>query len=83
MQWFKTYPEALKNVNENLKNIDIPTKIFWGEHEAILPKENGIRMHEKIRNSEFEIFENCGHFVYQDDYPRFINLVKSWVEKHS
>ena len=32
-------------------------------------------------NSELEIFENCGHFVYQDDYPRFIKLIQTWVNK--
>ena len=82
MKWFKKYPEALKNIDKNLKNIQIPTKIFWGEHEAILHKENGINLNKRLPNSELEIFENCGHFVYQDDYPKFIKLIKSWVEKH-
>jgi pimeloyl-ACP methyl ester carboxylesterase len=82
MKWFKKYPEALKNIDHNLKKIQIPTKIFWGEHEAILDKENGENLNKRMPNSELEIFENCGHFVYQDDYPKFIRLVQSWVEKH-
>ena len=82
MKWFKTYPEALKAIDKNLKNIQIPTKIFWGEHEAILNKENGINLNERMPNSELEIFKNCVHFVYQDDYPRFIQLIKTWVNKH-
>ncbi|WP_281612638.1 alpha/beta hydrolase [Flammeovirga sp. SubArs3] len=82
MKWFKKYPDAVKDIDENLKNITIPTKIFWGEHEAILHKENGIRLNQRLPNSELEIFENCGHFVYQDDYKRFIRLIESWVEKH-
>lgn len=82
MKWFKKYPEALKIIDQNLKKIQIPTKIFWGEHEAILDKENGENLNKRMPNSELEIFENCGHFVYQDDYPKFINLVQSWVEKH-
>ncbi len=82
MKWFKKYPEALKDIDKNLKNIQIPTKIFWGEHEAILHKENGINLNKRMPNSELEIFENCGHFVYQDDYPKFIGLIQTWVEKH-
>lgn len=83
MKWFKKYPEALKNIDKNLKNIQIPTKIFWGEHEAILFKENGVNLNKRMPNSELEIFENCGHFVYQDDYPRFIKMIQKWVEKHT
>ena len=82
MKWFKKYPEALKDIYKNLKNIQIPTKVFWGEYEAILHKENGINLNDRMPNSELEIFENCGHFVYQDDYPRFIRLIQSWVKKH-
>jgi pimeloyl-ACP methyl ester carboxylesterase len=82
MKWFKKYPEALKHIDKNLKKIQIPTKIFWGEHEAILYKENGINLNKRLPNSELEIFKNCGHFVYQDDYPKFIRLIQSWVEKH-
>ena len=82
MKWFKTYPEALKHLDKHIDNIHIPTKIFWGEHEAILDKINGENLAKRMPNSELEIFDNCGHFIYQDDYPRFINLIQSWVEKH-
>jgi len=82
MKWFKTYPEMIKDIDRNLKNIQIPTKIFWGEHEAILHSVNGENLNKRLSNSELEIFENCGHFVYQDDYPKFIRLIQSWVEKH-
>jgi pimeloyl-ACP methyl ester carboxylesterase len=82
MKWFKKYPEGLKNIDQNLQNIQIPTKIFWGEHEAILHKENGINLNKRLPNSELEIFGNCGHFVYQDDYLRFINMIQIWVEKN-
>ena len=82
MLWFKKYPESVTNIDQNLKNIQVPTKIFWGEHEAILHTKNGINLNKRLPNSDLEIFENCGHFVYQDDYQRFIKLIKSWVEKH-
>lgn len=82
MKWFKKYPEMIKDIDQNLKNIQISTKIFWGEHEAILHPINGQNLHKRLSNSELEIFENCGHFVYQDDYPKFIRLIQSWVEKN-
>ncbi len=83
MKWFKKYPKALKEINKNLQNIDIPTKIFWWDHEWILPIENVFTLEAKMPNSEVEVFENCGHFVYQDDYHRFTKMIQSWVEKHA
>lgn len=83
MKWFKKYPTALVDIDIKLHDIKIPTKVFWGEHEAILHTENGINLNNRLPNSELEIFENCGHFVYQDDYPRFINMIRTWVNKHS
>ena len=82
MKWFKKYPEALKQIDPHLKDIQIPTKIFWGEHEAILHPVNGVNLNERMPNSELEIFENCGHFVYQDDFVRFTKMIQEWVEKH-
>ena len=82
MKWFKKYPEGAKKIDQNLDNIKVPTKIFWGEHEAILLTKNAENLHNRLSNSELEIFDNCGHFVYQDDYKRFISLIQSWVEKH-
>lgn len=82
MQWFKKYPKDLIDIDRNLKDIQIPTKIFWGEHEAILHTKNAENLHSRLPNSELEVFDNCGHFVYQDDYHRFIKLIKSWVDNH-
>lgn len=82
MKWFKYYSKNLPAINASLSKIEIPTKIFWGEHDAILFKDNATKLHEKLKNSEFEIFENCGHFVYQDEYLKFAEMIDTWVTKH-
>jgi pimeloyl-ACP methyl ester carboxylesterase len=82
MKWFKSYPESVKKIDENLSKITVPTKIFWGEHEAILHTRNAENLNSRLENSELEVFKGCGHFVYQDDYPRFIKLIQQWVENH-
>ncbi|ANQ51581.1 alpha/beta hydrolase [Flammeovirga sp. MY04] len=82
MKWFKKYTASVPHLDENLKNIELPVKVFWGEHEAILHPVNAENLHKRLPNSELEIFDNCGHFVYQDDYPRFIKLIRDWVERH-
>lgn len=82
MQWFKHYPQSVPKLDASLAKISIPTKIFWGENDAILYKENAHLLHGKMPNSSVEIFENCGHFVYQDDYLKFAEMVQQWVQKH-
>ena len=83
MKWFKGYESSIPDIDAKLSTIEIPTKIFWGEHDAILFKENGMKLNEKILNSKLEIFENAGHFVYQDDYKKFAKMVHHWVNKHN
>jgi pimeloyl-ACP methyl ester carboxylesterase len=83
MKWFKGYTNDMPTIDALLSEIQTPTKIFWGEHDAILFKENGIKLHKRMPNSDLEIFENCGHFVYQDDYLRFAKMVRDWVNKYN
>jgi pimeloyl-ACP methyl ester carboxylesterase len=83
MAWFKRYPESIPAINASLSDIHIPTKIFWGADDAILYKDNAVRLHEKMPNSDLEIFDNCGHFVYQDDYLKFAKMVKIWVNRYN
>jgi pimeloyl-ACP methyl ester carboxylesterase len=83
MKWFKAYPESLPAIDASLSKITIPTKIFWGEHDAILYKDNAARLQEKIPNSDLEVFENCGHFVYQDEYLKFAKMVQTWVNRYN
>ncbi|CAA6817103.1 MAG: Alpha/beta hydrolase [uncultured Aureispira sp.] len=82
MKWFKGYTTSLPILNASLSEIKIPTKIFWGAHDAILYKENALSLHDKLPNSSLEIFENCGHFVYQDGYLKFAKMVQDWVNQH-
>ena len=82
MQWFKRYPQTVPILDASLARITTATKIFWGENDAILYKENANLLHDKMPNSTVEIFENCGHFVYQDDYLKFAKMVQQWVTKH-
>ena len=82
MKWFKLYTTSLPTINASLSEIKIPTKIFWGEHDAILYKDNAVRLQEAMPNSDLEVFENCGHFVYQDQYLKFAKMVQIWVNKY-
>lgn len=80
IEWFDKYPQSLATVNVLLDTIETPTQIFWGEHDEILPKDNGERLFQRMKNSSLTILKDCGHFSYQDQHEEFSDLVIKWVE---
>lgn len=50
-----------EHLDDNLKYISIPTRIFWAEKDTYVPLWMGKRMHSLIPNSRFEIVENETH----------------------
>ncbi|EOW0798531.1 alpha/beta fold hydrolase [Vibrio vulnificus] len=79
MQWFKDYQKSIDTLDPLLSKIEVPTKIFWGDQDAILYVDNGERLAERMPNSELTVFKDCGHFCYQDKHLEFLEMVISWI----
>ncbi|MBB6461799.1 alpha/beta fold hydrolase [Flammeovirga kamogawensis] len=79
IEWFRKYPESLATVNPLLEKIEVPTLLFWGDNDQILPYDNGERISKRMKNSTLHIIENCGHFSYQDQHEAFSELLSNWV----
>lgn len=77
--WFKTYPEDTKEIDTGLDTLDVPVQVFWGDQDAFLTTENAERLHARIPKSALTIFENCGHFCYQDKSDEFGDMLAAWV----
>jgi pimeloyl-ACP methyl ester carboxylesterase len=78
--WFKTYPENLATVDPHLQELDLPVQIFWGELDAFLLKDNGERLQQRLKRSRLRVFDQCGHFSYQDKADEFAEMVLAWVQ---
>ncbi len=78
-QWFKTYPENLATIDPHLDTLQIPTQVFWGEHDIFLTTENAEKLKKRIPRSKLTIFKNCGHYSYQDKADEFAQMVTDWV----
>ena len=48
-------------LDARLGEIRKPTLIIWGRQDGLLPVSDGEKFSKGIANSEFVIFENCGH----------------------
>jgi pimeloyl-ACP methyl ester carboxylesterase len=78
-QWFRNYPEGLAYVDATLSEIDKPVLIFWGAQDQLLLEENSRRLSERLNRSRRHVFENCGHYSYQDQHAAFLSMVVTWV----
>ena len=79
MKWFQRYVKNLPSIDAMLSEIKVPTKVFWWKHDAIIFSDDA----KKIPNSELKIFENRGHFVYQDEYENLAKMVGNYVNSNS
>jgi len=77
--WFRKYPESLRYVDSKLADIDTPVLIFWGAQDKLLLAENAGQLSERLPRSRTHVFENCGHFSYQDQYETFRDVIAEWA----
>jgi pimeloyl-ACP methyl ester carboxylesterase len=57
----------------------LPTLLIWGRHDAVIPLSHGRLAHETMPGSEFEIFDDAGHFPHHSDPVRFAEIVTDFV----
>ena len=67
------------NHENNLKTIERPTLILWGEDDTFLPLSLGDRIHKDITGSKMERIPNCGHFVPEDQPERATKTIVEFL----
>lgn len=79
--YFKQYPQGCKDLTESIDSLNVPVQVFWADEDAFLGVENAHKLHNKLPDSEVHIFQNCGHFCYQDKSGDFADLVADWIAR--
>jgi pimeloyl-ACP methyl ester carboxylesterase len=62
---------------------EVPTLIIWGDHDSIIPLEQGRAAHSAIPGSRLEIFEGTGHFPHCEHPDRFCNVLIEFMNTTS
>ena len=57
----------------------VPTLICWGDRDRIIPVVHGERAHELMPHSRFEVFPGAGHFPFNDDPQRFVDVLTEFI----
>ncbi len=79
--YFKRYPEGCKHLTENIDSLNVPVQVFWADEDAFLGVDNARLLHSKLPDSAVHIFENCGHFCYQDKSGEFADMIANWIAR--
>ena len=57
----------------------VPTMLVWGTKDRIIPFSHGQRAHELMPGSRFESFPGAGHFPFNDDPERFVEVLGDFI----
>ena len=77
--YFASYPEGLTSIDPHLDALEVPVQVFWGDMDAFLSAANARLLHRRLPKSRLTIFEDCGHFCYQDKPEAFTQMLREWV----
>jgi pimeloyl-ACP methyl ester carboxylesterase len=76
----KTFVNIIEeDLSSDLSCIQFPTLLIWGENDQDTPDSYGKRMQSIIRNSQFVILPNAGHFSFLDNPEGFYNAVSQFI----
>jgi pimeloyl-ACP methyl ester carboxylesterase len=67
------------NTENEVQNIENEVLVIVGEKDKIVPKENGINLKNKLKNSKLEIIKDSGHLCFIEKYKEFNEIVKNFL----
>ena len=64
-----------------LKYINCPTLIIWGQNDTETPLQDAKTLSQKIKNSQLIIFKSCGHFCFLEQTALFSQIVYNYINE--
>lgn len=70
------------NVEDKLKEIEVPTLILAGDEDSMVTPENSKSMHKKIKNSQLKIFSpKIGHYIQFEALQEYNKTVENFLKR--
>jgi pimeloyl-ACP methyl ester carboxylesterase len=67
------------DIRDRLAGVEIPTMIFWGFDDRVIPVRAAISYHRRIPGSRLEIFERTGHVPQLERPSRFNTILDDFL----
>lgn len=75
-------PDHIDEIISKYPQIQVPTLIIWGQEDKIIPLENGVRLHQAIRNSRLVVVDYCGHDPPDEQPEKVIQIMQKFLGDH-
>ena len=66
------------DISDRLAEIEVPVLLISGEHDEVRPAVVA-KVHERLRDSEWELFEDCSHMPHVEEPERFLAVVEAFL----
>ncbi|BCB05432.1 alpha/beta fold hydrolase [Bacillus sp. KH172YL63] len=63
----------------DLKNIQTPCLLVWGEHDRVVPLSTGHKLKQDIPNSKLVVLKETGHLVPEEKPQEVLNYIHHFV----
>jgi|TARA_B110000908_G_scaffold140374_1_gene167492 pimeloyl-ACP methyl ester carboxylesterase len=77
--WFRDFRSRAKELAVRLKEIEIPTLVFWGELDVMFDPSNAEHLHAALPQSKLQILPEAGHTSWADQPELFADMIIDWV----
>jgi haloalkane dehalogenase len=75
--------EKLAPYEGGVAALGVPALIVWGEEDRFASVQMAHRFHEELPGSELAIFEDAGHFVWDDEPERAARVLVDFLERRA
>ena len=73
-------PDHIDEIIDMYPKIQVPTLIIWGREDKIIPLENGVRLHQAIKNSRLVVVDHCGHDPPDEQPEKVIEITEKFLK---
>jgi L-proline amide hydrolase len=68
------------DIYDRLGEIEVPVLLISGEHDEVRPAVVA-KVHERLRDSRWELFEDSSHMPHVEEPERFLAVVEAFLEQ--
>jgi L-proline amide hydrolase len=68
------------DVTDRLGEIEVPVLLISGEHDEVRPSVVA-RAHERLRDSQWELFADSSHMPHLEEHERFLDVVEAFLQR--
>ena len=68
-----------EDLEEYLKEIDVPTILIWGEYDTAVPLEDAKHAESIMKDAGLIVYDKCSHYAYLERLQDTINILNSFL----